>query len=53
MIFPDPARRPEIRPGADARLLARRALDYGDGNAARLRQARDAYEAVRLEYQHK
>ena len=50
LIVPEPLARPAIRQGDDARLLARRALDYGDGNAARLRQARDAYEALRDNY---
>ena len=45
-VVPDPAPRPVIRKGDDARLLARRALDYGDANAARLGQARDAYQGV-------
>lgn len=34
-IFPEPVPRPEIRVGDDARILARRALGYGDSNAVR------------------
>jgi len=44
---PAPAPRPLIREGDDVRLVARRALDYGDQNAQRLEQARAAYETVR------
>lgn len=47
LVVPEPVARPSVRVGDDARLLALRALLYGDQNAARLRQARDAYEAVR------
>lgn len=50
LIVPAPAPRPAIREGDDVRLLARRALDYGDQNAARLQQARKAYEAVQKHY---
>lgn len=47
LLFQPPAPRPAIMAGTDARLLARRALDYGDGNAERLAQARQAYERLR------
>jgi hypothetical protein len=46
LVVPQPAPRPAITVGSDARLLARRALDYGDQNAARLEQARGAYGAI-------
>lgn len=49
-IFATPAKRPAITKGGDARVLALRALNYGDANAARLEQARGTYEAVRVEY---
>jgi hypothetical protein len=39
-----------VKAGADARLLARQALDYGDGNTARFTQAQQAYERLRVEY---
>ena len=42
----DPAPRPVPEKGGDARVLARRALDYGDQNAARLKQSRETYRAV-------
>jgi hypothetical protein len=53
LVVPAPAPRPLIRAGDDARLVARRALDYGDANAQRLEQARAIYEAVRAEYDRK
>lgn len=45
-VVPDPVPRPAARKGDDARLVARRALSYGDANADRLEQARRAYEAI-------
>ena len=44
-----PAPRPVPRKGDDARLFARRALDYGDANGAALVDGRAAYERVRDE----
>ncbi|WP_156312177.1 hypothetical protein [Methylobacterium platani] len=44
-----PAPRPVPRKGDDARLFARRALDYGDANAAALVDGRAAYGRVRDE----
>jgi len=49
-VVPDPVARPTIRKGDDARIVARKALDYGDQNAARLRQGRTAYEALAKQY---
>lgn len=48
LIVPAPAPRPAITVGMDARLLARRALDYGDANARLLTAARSSYEALRI-----
>lgn len=45
-IVPESAPRPVIGKGDDARLVARKALSYGDANADRLEQARRAYEVV-------
>lgn len=42
-IVPAPAVRPIPMRGEDARLYARRALDYGDENAAGLRSGAEAY----------
>lgn len=38
--------RPVPKRGEDARLYARRALDYGDANAAGLADAADRYGAL-------
>ena len=43
-----PAKRPDPSRNEDARLFARRALDYGDANAAALVDGREAYEGLRL-----
>lgn len=53
LIVPAAAPRPALEAGADARLLARLALSYGDLNAERLAQARRAYRAVLDTYQEK
>ncbi|MBP2494731.1 hypothetical protein ABID82_005658 [Methylobacterium sp. PvP062] len=45
-IVPAPAPRPVPKRGEDARLYARRALDYGDANAAGLGDAADRYGAL-------
>ena len=42
-----PAKRPAPFRNEDARLFARRALDYGDANAAALVDGREAYEGLR------
>jgi hypothetical protein len=44
-----PAKRPAPSRNEDARLFARRALDYGDANAAALTDGREAYEILRRE----
>ena len=44
-----PAKRPAPSRNEDARLFARRALDYGDANAAALTDGREAYEILRHE----
>jgi len=49
-IVPVPLPRPQVRKGDDARIVARRALDYGDGNARGLAQARDAYGQLVEDY---
>ncbi len=49
-IVADPAPRPIPRKGDDARVFARRALDFGDANAMRLEQARESYQAVADEF---
>jgi hypothetical protein len=43
---PAPAPRPAAKAGEDARLYARRALDYGDQNAAALTDASGRYRAL-------
>lgn len=50
LVVPDPAPRPPIRKGDDVRIVARKALDFGDANALRLEQARAAYQAIADEY---
>lgn len=45
-IIPAPAPRPAPRRGDDARHYARRALDYGDANAAALADAGARYGAL-------
>lgn len=45
-IVPAPAPRPVPKRGEDARLYARRALDYGDANAAGLGDAANRYGAL-------
>ena len=45
-----PVQRPDIEEGDDVRLLARRALDYGDENARRLEQARVSYTLIAQRY---
>ena len=50
LIVPDPAPRPAVRVGDDARVLALQALAYGEANARRLKQARESYEALAAEY---
>ncbi len=42
-----PAKRPAPSRNEDARLFARRALDYGDANSAALTDGREAYEGLR------
>lgn len=44
--MPAPAARPVPSRGEDARLYARRALDYGDQNAAGLADAAARYGAI-------
>ncbi len=46
-VIRSPAPRPAPSRGEDARLFARRALDYGDANAAALADGREAYEDLR------
>jgi hypothetical protein len=50
VVIPRPVPRPAARAGDDARLAALRAYGYGDANAARLQQAREAYEALAKDY---
>ncbi|GEP11840.1 hypothetical protein [Methylobacterium gnaphalii] len=45
-IIAAPAPRPVPGRGEDARLFARRALDYGDANAAGLLQSGERYGAL-------
>lgn len=45
-IVPAPASRPVPGRGEDARIYARRALDYGDANASSLGEAADRYGAL-------
>jgi hypothetical protein len=47
---PETAPRPTLEVGDDARLLTRKALDYGDENARRLAQARKNYGRVVTSY---
>jgi hypothetical protein len=47
---PETAPRPTLEVGDDVRLLARKALDYGDENARRLEQARKNYGRVVTSY---
>jgi hypothetical protein len=49
-IVPETAPRPTLEVGDDVRLLARKALDYGDENARRLEQARKNYGRVVTSY---
>lgn len=49
-MVPAPAARPRPRKGEDVRLFARRALNYGDENAAKLAQAGEAYGAIADHY---
>lgn len=51
-IVPAPATRPVPKRGEDARLYARRALDYGDANAAGLGDAADRYGALAEAMKH-
>ena len=48
-VIRPPLKRPAPSRGEDARLFARRALDYGDANAAALVDGREAYEGLRRE----
>lgn len=45
-VIPAPAARPAPARGEDARIFARRALDYGDANAAALTDAAARYGAI-------
>lgn len=51
-IVPLPTPRPVPKRGEDARLYARRALDYGDANAASLGDAADRYGALAEAMKH-
>jgi hypothetical protein len=42
-------KRPAPSRNEDARIFARRALDYGDANAAALVDGREAYEGLRCD----
>lgn len=49
-VVPSPSARPVPVRGEDARLFGRRALDYGDQNAAALADAAARYGAVVAAY---
>lgn len=46
LIVPEPSKRPTPQLGDDARIFARKALDYGDSNRQRLIQAGENYQTL-------
>ena len=50
LIVPEPAKRPVAKKGDSGKVLAVKALGYGDQNADKLKRAKRNYECVRVTY---